>query len=211
MLCITTDAQSVEDKLFKKMCDCLTLGLKEKNGFNDENIATCIDSDSVLNKELEDYFATTDSLADVDPYEFGREFFNKNQIRLIHECDAWFHFVDSMRYDFLKEVDNKKQQTQIDSLTQLISIEPGKSQLYQLRGLSYFSLLKISEAKADFDKALSLPEASIQCLYFNGWIAEINGNYDKAIDDYKKAKELNNEIYLDTLIAIAERKKKEKK
>ena len=204
-------AQSIEDKLFKKMCECLTLATTQKKALDDEKFDNCVSSDSSLNKELEEYLPKDDSLRSPDGYEFGRKFFNKNQIRLIHECDGWFHFIDSARYDFLNEVDKKEQQKQIDSLTKLISINPDKSQLYQLRGLSFFSLLKLSDAQSDFDKALSLPEASVQCLYFRGWVAEINGKYDEAIKDYKMAKSLNEDSFLDTVIAIAERKKKGKK
>lgn len=194
------------------MCNCLSAAISNKGELNDEKFDACWSNDSLLIKEVEQYFSQNDSLNldDETAYKFGKEYFEKNQIRFINECDAFYHFIDSARYNFLNEVMPIKINIQIDSLTKEINEKQNNSELFRLRGLNYFSLMKLKEAKEDFDKALSLPGANAQCLYFRGWIFEIWGRFDEAIADYKLAKESTGITYVDMLIAIADRKKREK-
>ena len=205
-------AQTVDEKLMKKMCECITFSIDNKS-LNDQKFDTCWSTDTSLIKEIEDFFLKNDTLNTDEEagYRFGKIYFEKNQTRFISECDGFYQYIDSSRYEFLNEVKPTIQLKLIDSLTQQINLHKDESELYHLRGLAYFSLLKFNEAKSDFNKALSLPHASIQCLYFRAWIAEIEGNYDDAIADYKLAKKNSGIVYIDMLIAITERKKKEKK
>jgi tetratricopeptide (TPR) repeat protein len=202
--------QTFIGKMQNKICECITVSVDYKTGMNDQKFTDCWIGDSLFIKEMSDSLSNIDSLNSYDDgYKWGMQYFENNQLKFILECDAWYRFIDSARYSFLGEMDSATQIKKIDTITQFLNKHGDQSDYYRQRGMAYFSLSKYDQAKKDFDKALNLPDANPQNLYFRGWIAELKGNYDEALTDYKLAREITGVIYIDNLIGIAERKKKE--
>lgn len=204
-------AQTAEDVFLDKICDCLTLATEKKNGLNEEVFENCWSADSALLEQLEDYLVKENLIT--DNYEaghaFGKAFYEKNQVKLMMKCDGWFRYMDQMRYEIFENTDTSKQELKIRTYSEMLKEDHENPGLYIQRGVSYFILGKNDQAKKDFETACLIPGASPQCLYFLGWISEISFEFERAIAYYTKAREYSGITYFDTMIGIAERKKRD--
>lgn len=204
-------SQTVEDIFLEKICDCLTIATEKNEGLNEEVFEKCWSADSTLLKQLEEYLVRETLIPETYEagYAFGKVFYEKNQVKLILGCDSWFQYMDRMRYDIFDKIDTSKQELKIKSFTHMLQEEKDNPAIYIQRGVSYFILGEKQNAKSDFETASQMPHASPQCLYFLGWIAELNFEFEKAISYYQKAREYSGITYFDTMIGIAERKKRD--
>lgn len=208
---LPTAAQTIEDVFLDKICDCLTLATKKKDGLNEEVFENCWSADSALLKQLEAHLVKENMVPETYEagYAFGKAFYEKNQVKLMMKCDGWFQYMDLMRYDIFEDIDTSKQELKIRAYSEMLKENPESPGIFIQRGVSYFILGEIEQAKKDFETASMIPGASPQCLYFLGWIAELNFEFEHAITFYRKAREYSGITYFDTMIGIAERKKRD--
>lgn len=138
-----TVAQSLEEKITDKLCEC----------FN--TVDKSLEGGDVLDKYQENCFTQTlrqfeseineisDTIQGDTDYDRGRKFgqliSTRTQLTMIDRCDQFFYFMDEFRKGVFKTVDREKELLNIKTKTKEIQKKQQPSDYY-LRALSYFVL-----------------------------------------------------------------------
>jgi tetratricopeptide (TPR) repeat protein len=202
-------AQTLEERITDKMCDCF------------KAIDKSIGRDNILNKYTEDcllqalkYFEPEltkiqDTIQGQTDYqkglELGKTMGVKTQSLMIQRCDQFFYFMENVKKEMFTTTDIESEKQNILNRTKQINTS-NSNQDYFERAMSYYKIKEFKSAKKDLDRLISLDKNHVQGLLLRGFAYEQTKKYKKAIVDFKECKRLTGKSEIDIFIAMAERK-----
>jgi tetratricopeptide (TPR) repeat protein len=102
------------------------------------------------------------------------------------ESEAWFERAQ-------QALQAQNYSEAIQSLTELIGLQPERTEAYINRGKAYSALGQYQQAIGDFDHAIRLQPNDARAYFERGTIYKHMDKYDSAIADYNRALELSNQ------------------
>ncbi len=84
------------------------------------------------------------------------------------------------------EAQSKNFQLAVDYMSKAIDIDGTNAIFYNNRANAFKELSRLSEASADYEKAIKLKPDYAEAFYNQGNVLQELGEFDKAIDAYKK-------------------------
>jgi tetratricopeptide (TPR) repeat protein len=189
-------------------CNCISKlfenGTEDRSSFN-----TCffksLGKDTLLvNNECRRLYGDTTAGAS---YKFGKEFFQRNSVRLVYTCDTYFKMMDTIRY---AEINSLKKDTLRAMIATMDVMDSTRwdNNFFATRGMFHFALADYAKAEKDLDASLALDSNTVQGIYFKAWLLEIKGDYDGAKKLYSDLASLTKTNEFNIFAAIADRKKK---
>jgi len=143
-------------------------------------------------------------------YVFGRKLAPMIFGAMIIDCDKFYFYFDSLRWSGKSTIDKNKVEQDLVKAKNDIGIDKTNPANYFSRGMAYFQLDEYKKAKKDFEKSIELNNAFGPAYLYLGWLKEIKGDFIGAKTDYEKSQVLMGKDELVVLIAIAERKERER-
>lgn len=128
---------------------------------------------------------------------------------MVSECDTFYQFFRNYRNFFFDKADAAVEQKNIESRTEAIKSNASVDDFFE-RGLSHYLLKDFTLAELDFKKVLQLNPQHTEAHLFKGYIYEQLGKFREAISEYRIVKKAGTVRDIDLMIAIAERKRREK-
>lgn len=207
-------SQTLEERIADKLCDCFTT-IDQSPGeeyvftkFKDDCLAQAL---KIIEAEKNSMMDTIDDGTDYQRgLEFGRKIGIKAQAIMIQRCDLFFQHMDNVRNDIFRNVSIDQENAKISSKTILIATDPSVANYFD-RALSYMRIKDFKRAKKDLDKIIKLDGNFGAGYLLRGLLYEQKGAYKKAIQDYENGKRLTRKDEVDMLIALAQRKRAEKR
>jgi len=209
--------QPLEKRVAQKYCECFSkvdqANVYEASGATE----TC------LRQALIDYRPEVEKLTDTVKEDSNKELrynafiLDKVQVEMIYQCDKYFQFYENKRWAVFKPEADEKQKKQIEErqrkkiieITEKISEAP-YSQHYLTRATTYFLLKEFNLARKDLDTLMMMGENQSEVYMLKGFISELNGEYQDAINNYMICKTLIKNSEMESYIAICRRKAKQK-
>jgi tetratricopeptide (TPR) repeat protein len=195
-------------------CNCfdLTFPKSDKSQYMDVFVQKCL-AESVYRFKAEimttfNYRDTTDRDAGA---ELGERMAPMIFAELIMNCDNFFNYFDSLKWNMVKNGSRDEVSSNLKSIDQQMTDGQLTSAHYAYRGTCYFNLGDHVKAKTDLDKAIELDSAAGSAYMLRGLIKEIDGDFIAAKTDFEKCLEFTKESHMTLLITIAERKERDRK
>jgi tetratricopeptide (TPR) repeat protein len=195
-----------EKQYSNDVCSCMEK--KQYTTYNSDNFLICFqqafekDSAQVI-KEYERIYGDT---LFSESRHFGNELYQKIRISMISDCKPYAVFIDSLRYNHLKNLNQDSLKVELKNLDTIASAKQDVD-YYNQRSMLFFQLHLYDSALNNSDKVLQQDSNNAQALYFKGWVNEIKGNYDEAIMLYDKVALMTKEEDFLIFSALAKRKK----
>ena len=213
LLTIACVGQTVDEKISEEACNCFHLNYSksDKSQFMDEFMDKCLKASFFkYKKEILQAFNIKDTTDYSLGYDLGKKFAPKIFASMIMTCDKFYFYFDSLRWSGRCTIDRSKVEQDLLKAKKDVSLDKRNPTNYFLRGMAYFQLDEYKKAKKDFKKSTELNNTFGPAYLYLGWTKEIKGDFVGAKLDYEKSLSLigNSEIML--LIAIAERKERER-
>jgi tetratricopeptide (TPR) repeat protein len=204
---IVSFGQSEFEKQYSsEVCSCMES--KQYTAYNADNFVICIqqvfenDSAQVI-KEYERIYGDT---LFSDSRHFGNDLYKKIRISMVSECKPYAIFIDSLRYNELKNLNQDSLKIKLKNLDTIASVKHDIN-YYNQRSLLFFQLRLYDSVASNSSKVLQQDSNNVQALYFKGWVNEIKGNYDEAMILYDKVASITKEEDFLIFSALARRKK----
>lgn len=204
----TFSQDSLDAKLSKSVCICLD-SVKALEDFTEDIFGECLqkNTQSFYNLLMEACMLKYGDTTKENSERFGVELMERISNNMVHNCDAYFIFIDSFRYKHYDNLNKDSLKKQLAVLNNTKDLEKDKY-FYSNRISSFFHLKMYDSALKDIEIVLKEDISNIQALTTKAWINEIRGDYSQAITLYEKAAQLSNNKGLYTLIEVVKRKRK---
>jgi len=213
LLTIACVGQTVDEKISEEACNCFLLNYSksDESQFMNEFMDKCLKASFFKHKEeILKAFNIKDTTDYSLGYDLGRKFVPKIFSSMIMTCDKFYFYFDSLRWSGRNTIDRSKVEQDILKTKKDISLDKSNSTNYFLRGMAYFQLDEYKKAKRDFKKSTELNSSFGPAYLYLGWTKEIKGDFIGAKFDYEKSLSLIGKSEIILLIAIAERKERER-
>ena len=198
--------QKVEQIMKDATCNCMgsIVAADGKDKFNNCFVEAVGKNAGILAAEAEKRYgkATKET-----GRKLGMSLMEKLCVDMVYTCDAYYKGLDEARYLRIK---NANKDSILDKIEQINRVDSSKREadFFTNRGLLFFTLQKVDEAIADFDRAIEKDSsASFQSMYFKAWSLEIQKKYDEAEKLYLYVAAATKNKKIEVLAAIAKRKK----
>lgn len=142
-------------------------------------------------EEIEAIFGINiDSLAaankDKNPYDLGYEqgdrMYTKIQPSLVRKCDAYYEMMKRSQKFMLDKLSESYDETSLDSISRLISLNPNSVRLITLRGAMLLGKKEYDLSILDMEKGLDDYRMRPVALFYIGWAYEQAGEYEFALE-----------------------------
>lgn len=196
-----------EIKYSKDVCNCLD-SINNTEKLSQLNFENCFlkgimdDSISLLQECFKIYGDTSYESG----YKFGQDLIERTTINLVGQCKTYFIFVDSLRYEDYKNLNQDSLKLELEKLNNT-EISKSNDEFYSNKALIFFEMKLYDSSLINIENALNLNSNNFQSLYLKAWINEIKGNFDVAIKLYDKVAELTQMKGYYIFSAVAKRKK----
>lgn len=209
-----TLAQSIEEKIASDVCSCMNQkeATTAESGF--------LNFEKCLRTDLEKYKAELTPLAEAqrDPklsdYQNGKKFgvalSFRVQVKLIANCDQFYHLLDSSRSSPFKTRNHEAGRKQLAKADSMMRAKRSIEHLY-LRALAYAQLQQYDKALDDANTMLEMDSTFMGAYGIKGMMLELNGDYHGAKAVYQKALAITKFPMMELMAALVDRKLKERK
>jgi tetratricopeptide (TPR) repeat protein len=204
--------QTVDEKIADEACNCFHLNsASDRSQFMSEFMEKCV---KVSFFKYKDEIIKTFDIKDTTDYSLGYDLGKKIAPKifssLIMNCDKFYFYFDSLRWSGKSTIDKSKVEQDLIKAKKDIKIDRTNSINYFLGGMAYFQLDEYKKAKRNFEKSIELNDTYGPAYLYLGWIKEIKGDFIGAKLDYEKSFNLIGKSEIILLVAIAERKERER-
>lgn len=197
--------QDFKIEFAKSICECA----EEEKEIKDDTLENCfVKMTSDFQPELDKMI---DTASDVPKYDQSlaivKQLFFDMQNNLMQNCDVYYEFLNKTREETLLTLKNDFPESDFELLN--AEIEKNKTtNLLWARGSTYLALNKLELAEKDFKESLEIDQNYIRSIFFLGWVNEIKGDYQKAIELYEKTMSITNKQDFLIFIELAKRNSK---
>jgi tetratricopeptide (TPR) repeat protein len=196
-------SQGFKEKFGQDICECFS----EKERIELNTLETCFTKHiAKYDSDIEKLIDKNSELSEYEQGEIiGKQLFDNLQSDLVHTCDSYFEFFNSMREKSINDMRQNYPQSKMDTLNKQISLNKTTALLWE-RGNGYFSRNELSKAKEDYEMCLEIDPNHLQSTFFLGWVYEREENYSKAIELYETVLNLTGQSQFKLIVEIAKRK-----
>lgn len=195
-----------EKKYSSEVCSCMDS--TQYTAYNTDNFLICFqtvfenNSAQVVHEYERIYGDTLFS----EGRHFGNDLYKKIRISMISECKSYAIFVDSLRYNKARNLNQDSLKLELKKLDTIAYSKQDVS-YYNRKSILFFQLRLYDSTLNNSNKALKQDSNNVQAMYFKGWVNEIQGNYDEAIILFDKVALITKDDDFLIFSALAKRKK----